>query len=75
MSVRLRCSWPGSGREGRLRETRGPSSPAVTPLRECTLEPRQPHMWSRDGRIGRWWASATHQSPASWCPSTSLRHC
>ncbi|KAH3859625.1 hypothetical protein DPMN_102443 [Dreissena polymorpha] len=27
----------------RLRETRGPSSPVVTPLRECTLAPRPPH--------------------------------
>ncbi|KAH3881375.1 hypothetical protein DPMN_005300 [Dreissena polymorpha] len=28
----------------RLRETRGPSSPVVTPLRECTLAPRPPHI-------------------------------
>ncbi|KAH3859587.1 hypothetical protein DPMN_102404 [Dreissena polymorpha] len=27
----------------RLRETRDPSSPVVTPLRECTLAPRPPH--------------------------------
>ncbi|KAH3820906.1 hypothetical protein DPMN_122655 [Dreissena polymorpha] len=37
----------------RLRETRGPSSPVDTPLRECTLAPRPPHIWSRDGRTGR----------------------
>ncbi|KAH3731153.1 hypothetical protein DPMN_057159 [Dreissena polymorpha] len=61
----------------RLRETRGLSSPVVTPLRNCTLAPRPLRLWSRNGRTGRLClASATRQSPASWCPSPpELRDC
>ncbi|KAH3784458.1 hypothetical protein DPMN_162413 [Dreissena polymorpha] len=53
----------------RLRETRGPSSPVVTPLRECTLAPRPPHIWSRDGRTG--WPSQCDASEPGFVVSES----
>ncbi|KAH3829332.1 hypothetical protein DPMN_131328 [Dreissena polymorpha] len=73
-AVVVQVSWLGQRGAKvafRLRETRGPSSPVVTPLRECTLAPRPPHavVSRRTDRLRKPVPDASDPARLAWCPS------